>query len=426
MFKVLVIAYYFPPKGLSGVQRTLKFVKYMPKFEWQPTVLTSDDNAYFAYDHSLMNDIDPEQVRVVRVAGNEINSKIPKKGNISFPSEFLRKVFSFFSMFFYLPDNKKGWSKVAIDEARKLLREEHFDLVFVSGPPFSSVMMAAELKKEFGIPVTADYRDLWYGAQFVIYPTPFHKSMVKSMEYRTIKTIDKLFVTNRQIKEKIMEYYPFIEHRDVIIIPHGYDPDDIQKAGTEHRPADKMIITFSGLFYASVTPKYILNAFYSLLRTHPHIAANIQFQFIGIWRKSINKQVKKLKLEAYVTQTGYITHLEAVRKLNSSDILLMTINKARNYDTISAGKIFEYIGTRKPIIGLVYKGAIQNALQEYGASYIADPADENQIKELLIKVYTDYANNRLPKPNEEVVEKYRRDNITETLTKEFQFIVSVR
>ncbi len=427
MFKVLVIAYYFPPKGLSGVQRTLKFVKYMPKFNWQPTVLTSGLNAYYAYDYSLLKEVDESVVKIVRVSAKEINSLIPKKGTIKMPGEFLRKTLSFFSSFFFIPDNKKQWAKNALIEARKLLKEEQYDLIFVTGPPFSSFTIAAQLKKEFDVPLAIDYRDLWYGNHFAIYPTPYHKSRIKQLEYKVLKSADKIIVNNRRIKEKVMEYFPFVSHRDIIIIPHGFDQEDFEKSGTEPKTKDKLVLAHSGLFYEYITPKYFLNAFKTLVAERPDIASNIELVFIGVLRKSLLRQIRKLKLEPFIKISGYVSHIESVRKILSSDVLWMMIGEGRNSDSIAPSKVFEYIGTRKPIIGMIQDDSIiKTSLQEYKASYICDPYDEKAIKELLLKVYEDFRLNKLPQPDPEVVTRYRRDNLTEILGKELQFLVHVK
>ena len=426
MFKILVIAYYFPPKGLSGVQRTLKFVKYFPKYNWQPTVLTSGVNAYYAYDYSLLKEVDQSVVKIVRVSGKEINSLLPQKGTFKMPGEILRKILSYFSSLFFIPDNKKGWANSALVEARKLLKAESYDLIYVTGPPFSSVSMAAQLKKEFDVPLVIDYRDLWFGYYFAIYPTPFHKSRNKQLEYKALKAADKIIVINRRIKEKIMEYYPFVQHRDIIIVPHGYDPEDIATAGLEEKTKDKLVLTHSGLFYEYITPEYLLNAFKALVKERPDIASNIELVFVGVLRKSLLRQIRKLKLEPFVKVTGYVSHIEAVKKILSSDVLWMMIGKGRNSDAHSPSKFFEYIGTSKPIIGFVQDGTIKSSLQEYKAGYICDPYNEKAIKELLMKVYEDFRLGNLPKPDPEYVEKYRRDHLTEQLAKELQFLVRVK
>src|SRR3972149_5127165 len=137
MFKVLVVAYYFPPLGLSGVQRTLKFVKYLKNYNWEPTVLTTDEIGYYAHDFSQLDEISKAGVRIVRTKGKGINSFLAKKGTIKIPPEAIRKILSILSSTFFIPDNKKSWCKEAKTTARELLKNENYDLIFVTGPPFS-------------------------------------------------------------------------------------------------------------------------------------------------------------------------------------------------------------------------------------------------------------------------------------------------
>ena len=182
MHKVLVIAYYFPPMGLSGVQRTLKFVKYLKNNNWEPTVITTGKVAYFAHDESLQKELDETGVRVIRVEGAEPNSLLSKHGTIKLPSEFVRKTFNRLNQTFFIPDNKISWAKKAFKKAIEILSAEHFDCVFITGPPFSQFDVFSSLKKVHNIPLILDYRDLWYDSYFAFYPTPFHRLVHKKKE----------------------------------------------------------------------------------------------------------------------------------------------------------------------------------------------------------------------------------------------------
>lgn len=426
MFKVLVIAYYFPPAGLSGVQRTLKFVKYLPNFNWKPTVLTTGKTAYFAHDYTLLDEIKDKNIEIVRVQGREINSLLAKRGTIKMPSEIIRKTFSVISSFFFVPDNKKSWSRKAYPVAKELLKKENFDLIFVTGPPFSTVNLAVKLKNEFNIPLVIDYRDLWFGYQFGYYATPYHKYLIKKMEYNALKTADKVTVTNRKIKEKLMDYYKFLSFNDIVIITHGFDPQDFQNTGDVKKKTDKLVITYSGIFYEFITPKYFLKAFKEISIERPDIAGHIKLHFVGILRKENRKLIKKLKLQNFVHEFGYVNHSEAVNQLIASDILWLTVGYGRNVETHSAGKLYEYFGSEKPIIGCVPEGALRNSLIEYEASFICEPDNISEIKNCIYKIFQLYVKGQLPKPNKDFVEKHRRDYLTEMLTKEFQFLIKDR
>ena len=423
MFKVLVISYYYPPLGLSGVQRTLKFTKYMKQYNWEPTVLTTGNTAYYAHDNSLLTEAEQAGIRIIRTEGKDINSRLRKKGTVKIPAEWLRKLLSRASASLFIPDNKTGWSSKALVTARKLLNEEEFDIIYVTGPPFSSFNMAVNLKKEFSLPLVVDYRDLWYGNHFGFYPTPLHSYLHKSMEYAALKAADRIIVINRRMKERIMDRYRFITFEDVFIIPQGYDPEDFENLAPEKKNNRKMRLTFSGLFYEFITPKYFLRAFKELSLERPDIAANIELHFIGFLRNENRKLIRKLDLQDFVKEHGYLDHSDALLKIISSDVLWVMVGRGKNSDTISTGKTFEYLGTRKPIIACVPDGAVKTAMEEYGASFISPPDDVNAIKKIIKQVYELYTNNKLPVPNDEFIEKHRRDFLTEQLTKQFQFLI---
>jgi len=423
MFKVLVVAYYFPPMGLSGVQRTLKFVKYMKNYNWEPTVITTAEVGYFAHDNSLLREAEKAKIKIIRVEGNDPNSMLAKFGTIKQPSEFVRKVFNKISQTFFVPDNKISWSKNVFGVASDILAREKFDLIFVTIPPFSSFYIASKLKKKFNVPLFVDYRDLWYDSYLAFYPTPLHRYLNKRMEYQSLKTADKISVTNRRIKERLINAFKFLTFEDIVIFSHGYDQEDFDNIIPEPKPKDKMVLTYSGIFYGHNTPKYFLIAFSKLVFERPDIATNITLHFVGYLNKTNQKLIKKYKLESFVKEYGYLDHSEAVKKIISSDILWMMLGNWKHADLILPGKLFEYIGSRKPFIACVPEGAAKNAAEGYGAAFITKPDDVEEIKQTILKVYDLYSKKNLPEPDEEFIIKHRRDFLTEQLTKQFTFLV---
>jgi hypothetical protein len=423
MFKVLVIAYYYPPLGLSGVQRTLKFVKYMKNYNWEPVVLTTDKVAYFAHDFSLLEESNKAGVRVVRTGGKGPNSLLSKFGTIKIPPEIIRKTINRISQAIYVPDNKISWTKAAFKTASDLLTTEKFNAIFVTGPPFSSFVLGSRLKERFNIPLFLDYRDLWYGSYYAFYPTPLHKIFQKRNEYLSLKAADRVFVTNRKIKENLLNDFPFLTFEDIVILPHGYDAEDFEKLLAVPKPNDKMVITYSGIFVEYNSPKYFIKAFKKLSIERPDVAQNIELHFVGFLRKENKRLIKKLNLERFVKDHGYMNHSEAIIKIKSSDILWIMIGRKRNIDAILPGKLYEYFGSMKPVIACVPEGAAKIAAKEYGASYITEPDNIDQIKNTLLEVYESYKKDQLLKPDENYVAKFRRDFLTEQLTKQMQFMV---
>lgn len=408
--------------GLSGVQRVLKFTKYMKQYNWHPTVITAGDIAYFAHDLSLLKEAEEAEIEIIRTEGFDINSILGAKyKTVSMPRELMRKILTRLSKTFFIPDNKKSWSKKAYQVAKQKLQNEKFDMIFVSVPPYSQFVMAAKLKKEFGIPLFVDYRDLWYGNHFSFYITPYHKIKHKKLEYNSLKQADKIVAINRKIKEKILLNYPFLQFDDIIIIPHGYDPEDFQKNIPYKKLNNKMKLTYAGIFYENITPEYSLKAFKELTIEKPEIANNIELEFIGLLRKENQKLINELGLKSYVIEYGYLEHDEVIKRIMGADVLWMMIGNIKNADTISTSKLYEYFGTRKPILASVPDGAARQALVEYGASFITNPDYISDIKDAIVEIYNLYVSNNLPKPNEEFVASLDRSKLTGQLTNAFQF-----
>jgi len=421
MFKVLVVAYYFPPMGLSGVQRTLKFVKYMKNYNWEPTVITTGNVAYFAHDEFLSKELEETDVRVIRVSGSkEPNSILSKLGTVKLPSEFLRNILNKLSQTFFIPDNKISWSKLAYQKIDEILSREKFDALFITCPPFSAFDIISQIKKKHDIPLFADYRDLWYKSYFSFYPTPFHKLLHKKKEYWALKAADRITVTNRKIKEKLLNTYPFLTFDDVVILSHGYDHEDFEKIPAQPKPQNKMVLMYSGIFMVYNSPVFLLRAFKQLTIERPDIASNIELHFVGFLRKENQKLIRKLKLQAFVKDHGYVNHNDAIAKIKSADVLWFMVGKRRNIDAILPGKVYEYIGARKPVLACVPDGAAKMAIEESGAGFICSPDDITDIKNTILKVYHHYKNGTLPTPTQEVLDRFRRDNLTELLTKQFQ------
>lgn len=421
MFKVLVIAFYYPPLGLSGVQRTLKFTKYFSNFNWQPTVITSGSVNYFAYDESLLKEVEDANVRIIRTEALTPGAFLLKKGKTKPKSTFIQSILSKISKTIFIPDNKIFWAKKASKIALNLVKKEKFDAIFVTVPPFSSLVAITKLKAKLEIPIFADYRDAWVTNQYRFYPTPYHRYLHKKLEDRCLRKIDRVIVVNRIIKEDIIKNFPFLKFNDIQIIPHGYDPEDFSNLIKYPKENDKMVILFAGAFYEGITPNFLLKAFKRLTIEQPDIAANIELHFVGNLKRENSKLIHNLKLEKFVKEIGYLNHLETVRRIISSDVLwLMLPDNGKMYN-VTPGKIYEYFAAKKPIIANLPEGIAKNLLLEYKASFITSTENIEEIKTALITIHNLFAENKLPKPSDEFITKFDRVSQTEQLVKLFQF-----
>ncbi len=415
--KVLIIAYYFPPMGLSGVQRTLKFSKYLPEYDWQPIVLTSSPRSFFAYDETLLNEIDPEKVEVYRTEKGSAAGKkeIVNNRKISkFRSYTVQRIGRAIIQTIYQPDSKIRWKKPALELGRKILQEHQIDVIFATAPPFTDFLVARQLSKEFGIPFIVDYRDVWIDNPFHFFATPFHKMYSVGLETEILTYAKKAIVTDRRTKELLLQRYSLVGHDDITIIPHGYDEADFEPF--RHLKPDKnyFTITHSGLFQDNRNPKYFLKALSLFIAENPEAAKKVKANFIGLMRPGHQKYIKKYKLENNVEQFGYLSHADTIEKLMLSDVLWLMLN-----DTVrSPGKLYEYFGANKPILACLPDSTMKKLAIDTKAAICTQPKDVQAIKEAIAKFYGLWKKDLLPIPDKNYTQSFDRFKLTANLAKE--------
>jgi glycosyltransferase involved in cell wall biosynthesis len=421
--RVLVIAYYFPPMGLSGVQRTLKFVKYLSEFGWHPTVLTVDPHGYFAKDDTLLGELEGRNVTVVRTAPSGPARFFKKRDVVEIPVEWKRKLLSRLSDTIFVPDNKIGWRRRAVARALALHAETPFDMVFATGPPFTSFLIGRRLKLKINRPLVFDYRDPWVDYPFKFYPTPLHRLANILLERKALRASSHVITTNRRVKELILRRHRFLTYHDIDIISQGFDPADFESAGaaggkktrTGPHGDRRMRITYAGVFWEDRIPDYFLQALHDLFAEKPRLRGRIEALFLGKFREENMKLVAKLGLQDTVRVLGYLPHRECVRELCDSDVLWMTVGD----DLGSPGKVYEYIGARKPILGLVPDGYLKTTILEAGGKTVA-PSDVDGIRNALGEFLLLHEMRQLKEPAPGVAEKYDRRILTGALAKLFE------
>jgi hypothetical protein len=249
--RVLCIAYYFPPMGLSGVQRTVKFLKYLPEFGWKPSVLTVKDTGYLAYDESLFEDL-MDEMTIVRTGSldplrlcallcrafsispdlSETGERRNHKQNIS---ERPRHLFSVLNRILFIPDGKIGWLPFAVAAGSRLLSHVDFDIIYATGPPFTSHLIGGILKKLFRKPLILDFRDVWEN-QFIDYPTWMHRTLNEFLERTILRTADAVISNNVPTDADLRGRCPQSEARKFHVITHGFKanpgavPSGLEKA----------------------------------------------------------------------------------------------------------------------------------------------------------------------------------------------------
>jgi glycosyltransferase involved in cell wall biosynthesis len=419
--KVLFIAYYFPPMGLSGVQRTVKFAKFLPQYGWKPTVLTIEPAGYYAFDDTLQKEAEAAGVKIVRTHSFDMNRLFRKRGIVKMPSERMRKILQYIGDVFFIPDTKIGWKSRAVKTASALLRQEKFDLIFATAPPQTDFLIGAALKRKFEIPLIVDYRDAWLDYPFKYFPTPFHKLWHKHLEKRVLRAADRVIVTHRRVKEEILRRYPFVGYNEIIIISQGFDQEDFPSSISEKRIRPvRMKIAHAGTFYAERSPGVFLHALANILKANPRIRGRIEVSFMGNVREEDQRLVKRLDLQNTVNFLGYLPHRECVKHLAESDILWFIIDN--DYQT--PGKLYEYFGARKPILASLVDGYTKQLIQECGAALCVSLKDTRAHEQALLEQFDRFEHKKLERLPNSFALKFDRLELTGELAKQFESLMN--
>jgi len=415
---VLVISYYFPPMALSGVQRTLKFVKYLHLYEWNPIVLTTSNPVYYAFDDSLLDDMNNQDIKIYRTEKDPTQKiqKLAKNNKLSYPSRSKELMRKYILQTLFQPDSRRPWLKHALEKGRQIINENKIDMIYVSAPPFTSFLVAQKLSREFSIPFITDYRDLWLDNAYYIYATPFHKRYARKLEAKVLNETKHTIVTSRGMKQKLIERYNFMAYDDVTIIPHGYDSEDFQNL-PEHKKGERCIFTHAGLFPDDLTPKYFLKAVAKYLKANPWAKEFIELRFAGLMRKKHINYIKKYKLQNNTKVLGYIPHLAAVEELNNSDVLWMMLPN----DIATPSRLYEYIGSLRPLIISTPKGFIRSTAEQTEIAICTASNDVNAIAGAIEKYMDLWKINRLPKGSKSFAEKFDRKILTGDLARVLTF-----
>lgn len=393
--RLLVLAYYFPPMGMSGVQRVAKLVKYLPQFGWDPVVVTVHPGAYFAFDDDLAQEVNEAGVRVVRT--RSLDPTQPGGRRTVRLGGHRNSLLSRISPWIFIPDNKRGWLPFARAAANREHRRAPFDAILSSAPPYSSHLLARDLGKAWGIPWWVDFRDDWLENPRHVYPTRLHHAWHAALERSVLQEAHHVTAINRVMAERLAHR----GQREVEVIPQGFDPADFTPSLVHQN--ERCTLTYTGVFYDAQHPKPLLHNLASL---------PINLRFIGLVPDDFWHEVDAHGVRDRVTVIGYVPHREAVREMQRADVLWMMVGHRPGAEQISTGKLYDYAGSGKPILGLVPPdGAAAEALRAYGASWVVDSRDGAGIRQCLTRIVQAWSAGLLPAPNPAFLHTHNRKEL---------------
>lgn len=375
--------------GGSGVQRPLKFIKYLHEFGWNPIVICPEPGMYHTFDESLQNELDALNIEIHRVKANTLfhltsRKDKPKKVEINNgTARVLRRVLRFF----YYPDNKRGWIKPALEIAEKISNEKKIEAIFSTAPPFSNHVLGAKLKERTQLPLVLDYRDLWHANHFQTGLFQWQRKIMEKMELFALSKADAVVCLDNVMANSLESAYSDLNLR-LNVISHGFDPEDFestQKPTLQYQEG-KFNLLYSGLFYESNQPDRFFEAVKYIQQNHPQVFRKLALHFQGGLDSRIQKLVKSLGLQNLVFDYGYVSHDVAVANLKRADVLWMISNFSKELKQIKSGKLFEYIGAGKPMLALVHEGAARTLIEEYTLGYYAAPDNPGHIADELVQI----------------------------------------
>lgn len=429
MKKVLFVTYYWPPSGGAGVQRSLKFVRYLREFGVEPIVLTVDPvkATYPVTDESLHAEV-PRDIRVVRTDSFEPlkimsvitggKARIPHGGFTNQNKEkFSQKVLRFIRGNFFLPDARKGWVRFAVKAADELIRKERIDTVVISTPPHSSQLIGMELKKKHAdLTWIADLRDPWTDIYY--YNEMMHTAIARrrdlELEKQVLESCDAAITVSNELKRLFLLKSPLLEESKFHVIPNGYDTSDFSDPV---EPSSKeFVITYVGTIADSYEPDVFFRVLRSVLQADPGLP--LKMRFVGSISNAVNEWCVQDWLKSRVEFIRYVPHHEAVRFMKSSVLLLLLIPRVRHDKGILTGKLFEYIGAARPVVGIGPEdGDAALILKECQSGKMFARERESELTEYLISLVSKWKRGESLLPSNDVRVNYSRRSLTEQLSR---------
>lgn len=423
MKKVLIIAYFFPPIGGGGVTRPLKFHKYLPDHQWESHILTVRSGGFWVMDAERQNQVtSPERVHRARAftpfsflktAGKK-DDAARKTGRVN----FLRKI----SDFFLVPDAYIGWLPFALAKGIRLHRKHRFDLILATSPPPTTLVIGTCLSRMLGIPLAADFRDLWVGEYFYAPPTRIHHVVHQTLHQLVIN--QARLITTRSPKMtgflRQMVGCPVTDPR-FVTVTNGFDPEDLPAVASRKPHGNRPVrLTHTGSLTMSRTIEPLAAAIRQLLDEKALAPGDVVVDLYGR-RDDVNDQiVSDFNLEEVIRFYDSVSHPDALQIQIQSDALLLVANRVPESlrAMILPGKLFEYLGIAKPVFALVPQASESTQIMEQsGCGIAADLNDPADIREKLLSLILGLKNNTFEvTPDRDFLKNFEYPDVTARLS----------
>jgi len=409
--RVLVVAYQFPPVGGSGVQRTLKFVKFLPSAGWMPEVLTRDDGRMVQRDDTLLAEV-PEAVSIVRTRAWDLTA-LPWK---------LALVGKFVAWKLLVPDGEILWMRGAEKTARNRAAVGGIDAIYTTSYPYTDHLIGLKLRAEFpDIRWVADFRDEWTNNPYLLdHPhPPGRMRREKAMERAVLEKADVLVTNSPGMKANFVRTNPDLDLiRRMHVIPNGFDPDDFDAVETAAPKNDRFTLTYTGALYGRRKPDLFLEAIGRLVSEGRLDRASFRIRFIGSYKPDAIRALAVMNgIADNLALDGYQPHGACLQAMSGSDALLLLEGGGPGAEAFFTGKVFEYIHTERPILAVVpERGAAAGVVRDTKTGVVCDCGDLTGIMAGYMQLYNAWREGRTVfEPVRDRIAAYDRRVLTEKL-----------
>ena len=423
--KVLIIAYYWPPSGGSGVQRWLKFVKYLPQWGWEPYVFTPENPSFTIRDESLIKDI-PMEAEVIRFPIWEPYDSFFKLSGVfgkkSRPADMVttknkslfQKITTFVRANFLIPDPRVFWVRPSVKFLHDFLVENEIRTIITTGPPHSMHLIGYRLKKKNpSLRWLADFRDPWseWGLLDSLNVSPFSRSLHKRLEHKVLTSADKIIT----ITPFYVRKFEALSQRKVTLLTNGYDEDDFKTLRVVS--TEKFVIRHVGIINERCDPRPFMKVIESIIEQDSVFGSLVHIDYVGEVHSRIRDFVHDSpSLRAKTSFTPSVPHQHLISLYGESSLLLLVLTGYKDAEGYLPGKLFEYLATGLPVLGVgPSQGDAAGLLAASGAGEMIDEGNTERIKQKVIEYFTTWKNGAVSIQGRDVI-KYSRKNITKELT----------
>lgn len=417
--KVLIVTYYWPPAGGPGVQRWLKFAKYLPDFGWKPIIYTPENPNYPIVDNTLLEEV-PENIEMVKTPiwePYQLAEKLSKKNkkfkagqfDVGKNQSFMAKLSIFVRGNFFIPDARKFWVNPSTTYLKDYLTQHNINVLVTTGPPHSMHLIGLNLKKELPhLKWIADFRDPWTEISYYkhLKLTKYADKKHRNLERQVFENADITLATSYQDAENFRKL-----GANAVCITNGFDNVNHQSVAK----SQKFSLSYIGVLEQLRNPENLWQTLNEILAENTDFSNDFELKFVGRVDEKILENIEKTPLKNHINNKGYLAHQQSFMEMLSSDLLLITNFPNSESQGIIPGKLFEYLATGKPILSFGPNQAdVSKILDKTKAGKHFDYNNTIDLKAYILEIYTIWKSGASINQNANI-EEFSRKKLTEKL-----------